>query len=230
MTPATGTALLLLALFVVPGFVALLLREQTYAIRGEDSPFERLLHALFFSAVIYGVVLGVAAILGLDNQDLVDFCLGRKPLSENLVAGFVVALVAPAALAQLGLRWRKSQRLRPGALKTVAIDPGHSVDSGWNQMFQGTGSAFVRVTLTDGRVVGGWYGQGSLAGYSEHKRDLYLVERWVLDGDLWFTGEKAEGTRGLWLPCDSIVSVEVYDDDWREAAIESDEGSDPNEA
>jgi hypothetical protein len=34
---------LVIAVFVLPGFVTLLLRERTYSVRGQDSPFERLL-------------------------------------------------------------------------------------------------------------------------------------------------------------------------------------------
>jgi hypothetical protein len=58
VAPQTGTALLILALFVLPGFVTLLIRERTYAVRGEDTPFKRLLNALYYSALIYAVALG----------------------------------------------------------------------------------------------------------------------------------------------------------------------------
>lgn len=34
MAPATGTALLILGAFVLPGFVTLLFRERTYAVPG----------------------------------------------------------------------------------------------------------------------------------------------------------------------------------------------------
>ena len=58
MAPETGTALLILAVFVLPGFVTLLLRERMFAVRGEDTPFERLLNALYYSALVYAVALG----------------------------------------------------------------------------------------------------------------------------------------------------------------------------
>jgi hypothetical protein len=41
----------------------------------------------------------------------------------------------------------------------------------------------VRATLTDTRVVGGYFGPGSLAGYSEQTPDLFIAERWILDED-----------------------------------------------
>ncbi len=62
MSLDTGTAILILGAFVLPGFIALILRERLYLVRGEDAPFERLLSALLDSAVIYGVLLVAATI------------------------------------------------------------------------------------------------------------------------------------------------------------------------
>jgi hypothetical protein len=221
MAPATGTALLLLAVFVVPGFVALLLSERAYAVRGPDSPFERLLHALFFSAAIYAAVLVVAAVLGLDKEDISDFYRGHKSLGASLAAGFVIAFAAPAVLALAGLRWHRSGRLRPAVLEKLGIEPGHNVDSGWNEAFSRAGTAMLRATLSDGRVVGGRYGPGSFAGYSQRKQDLFICERWMMDEDGWFV-EVARGTRGVWIPRESIVSLEFYDDDWEEGDADAD--------
>jgi Family of unknown function (DUF6338) len=68
----------------------------------------------------------------------------------------------------------------------------------------------LRVTLKDGRVVGGYFGDGSLAGYSEHAQDLYIAERWSISPENdWFT-EAARDTEGLWIARDEIVSIEFY--------------------
>jgi hypothetical protein len=53
VAPQTGTVILVLAAFVLPGFVTVLLRERTYRIRAGSDPFELLLTALSYSAVIY---------------------------------------------------------------------------------------------------------------------------------------------------------------------------------
>lgn len=47
MTSPTGTALLILAVFALPGFVYLLFRESMFAVQGEETTLERLLNALF---------------------------------------------------------------------------------------------------------------------------------------------------------------------------------------
>ncbi len=75
----------------------------------------------------------------------------------------------------------------------------------------------IRVTLHDGRVVGGYYGPGGLAGYSEHTQDLFIAERRSLDPDGWFV-EKAVGTQGVWVAHENIASVEFYERPETEAA------------
>ncbi len=209
MTPDTGTAILVLAVFVLPGFVTLLLRERLYVVKGEDTPFERLLQALFNSAIIYGVVIGVGAVFGLDKADLAEFYKGEKSLGADLLAAAVVFLILPFALAIIGSLWAASKKLRPKFLRLVGSSEAHNVLSGWNELFSQQGEAMVRVTLRDGRVVGGFYGQGSLAGYSQHTQDLYISQRWELDADSWFA-RAAPGSLGIWLPRESIVSLEVY--------------------
>jgi hypothetical protein len=208
MAPETGTALLIIVLFVLPGFVTLLIRERTHTIRGEDTPFERLLNALYYSALIYVIAVVIGLALGLDKSDLVAFYNGEKSLGEDLTLALLIALVLPAVLSELGLLWRKS-RLRPRVLRCLRISPAHTVSSAWNEAFGRGGTPMVRATLTDGRVVGGYFGFGSLAGYSEHTPDLFIVERWVLDGDGWFK-KPAEDTDGVWIGHESIASVEFY--------------------
>jgi hypothetical protein len=64
LTPSTGTAILVLGVFVLPGFVTSLLRERLFVIRREQDGFSRLLLALFYSALVYAVVFVVAAAAG----------------------------------------------------------------------------------------------------------------------------------------------------------------------
>jgi hypothetical protein len=209
VAPDTGTALIILAVFVLPGFITLLMRERSFAVKGEDTPFERLLNALFYSALVYALVLGVGVLVGLTKDDLTQFYEGRKDLEDLVAAAAIIGLVLPLAIAEFGGLWRKSRCVRPWFLRVLRISPAHNVQSGWNQLFSESGFAFIRATLSDGRVVGGYYGPGSFAGYSEHTQDLFISERWELDDDAWFT-ERAPATQGLWIPRESLVSLEVY--------------------
>lgn len=217
MTPAAGTALLLLAAFVLPGFVTLLVRERTYVIKGEDTPFERLLNALFYSAIIYAILgLGLAA-FAFDDRNISSLYAGHYVFGVYLLLGGLALFVLPLSIAEFGRRWQKSETLRPKFLEWAKIDPGHGVPAGWEQLFlespgaKGGRGLMLRVTLEDGRVVGGFFGGKSLAGYTVHRRDLFIEERWSFDDkEKWFK-EAIPANYGLWISESQIHSIEAYE-------------------
>lgn len=84
MTPKTGEAIIVLGLFVLPGFVTLMFRERLFTSRTPNGTLDRLLQALFYSALIYLIALGVAALCGLDSKDLVQFWNSPVP-SDSLI-------------------------------------------------------------------------------------------------------------------------------------------------
>lgn len=144
----------------------------------------------------------------LDVDDIAGFYRGQKSLGEYLLVAVLGLAVLPAAIAQIGVRWRNSGR-RAGALKWLGISSAHGVRSGWDEFFGSGRPALVRATLSDGRVVGGYFGDRSLAGYTQESQDLYLEERWELDEEGWFS-QPAPESLGVWLPEGSIASVELY--------------------
>jgi Family of unknown function (DUF6338) len=210
MAPATGTAILVLSAFVLPGFVALLIRERTYIIRGEDSTFERLLNALSLSAIVYAIATGSALIAGVDTHDISDLYHGRSELWQYALLGAGGLFVLPALVAEVGRRWNGSRRLRPSLLGRLGVAETHATPAGWEHFFLRGHAAMVRATLSDGRVVGGYFGEDSFAGYTAQTRDLFLEQRWVLDDDDWFD-RPAENSLGLWIDRDAIRSIEFYE-------------------
>ncbi len=210
MAPQTGTAILVLVVFVLPGFIALRHAEQTYRTRAEDSTLERILTALYFSVLSYVVVAAGAVFLcDADRGDVRQLWHGQKPLSTYL-ALTVAGILIPIAIAEFARRWTTTRRLRPWILKKLGISTVHKVPSGWEHFFERDRWAFVRATLKDGRVVGGFFGTSSFAGYTADTPDLYLEQRYQLDDKDWFKGP-APGTLGVYVRADEIVSVEFYE-------------------
>jgi hypothetical protein len=215
MAPETGTALLIIGVFVLPGFITLLFRERTYTVKGQETPFERLLSALYYSAIIFSLLGAGAVLVGIDRDQISDLYGGRYSLSTYLLLALVGLFLLPLAIAECGRRWQRSLKLRPWVLGRAKVDPGHGVPAAWEQLFleskgvkEGRG-LLLRVTLEDGRVVGGLFGRNSLASYTAHSRDLFIEERWMLNENHWFE-QPAPATRGLWIAAEQIRSVEVY--------------------
>ena len=68
-----------------------------------------------------------------------------------------------------------SKSIRPGVLRIVGSSETHNAASAWNQVFSRQGPCLVRVTLTDGRIVGGFFDERLHSG-SISSLDLYDVE------------------------------------------------------
>lgn len=209
MVVDTGTAILILGAFVLPGFITLILRERLYVVRGEDAPFERLLSALLYSAIIYGVLMVAAHGLGLQKSDLVEFQTGKKSLGDDLAAAAAILLLLPGLIAVSGSRWMTSRRLRPMALRLAGGPRSHGTTSAWNQLFSERDPCLVRASLADGRIVAGLYDYQGVAGYSEQVADLYLSQRWEVDKEGWFSAP-TDRTLGVWIASGSVVSLEIY--------------------
>jgi hypothetical protein len=111
-TPATGTAVLILVAFVVPGFVAVLLKERLYEVRGEESTFDRLLTTVYYSLLVYllpASAIGLLAAFGaVDWLDLEQFFRGDSPLWLTVLVGVAVLLVVPTLAALSAWAWMNS--------------------------------------------------------------------------------------------------------------------------
>lgn len=210
MPPETGRALLILVMFVLPGFVTLTVRERTHELRSEDSTFERLLQALYYSVLTYSLVACYAVVRGLDRSDLSRLLHGNAPLGETLATAVITILVVPVVLAYVSHLWADSGARR-SLLRRLNIREAHRIDSAWDYFFRKRCQAFIRVTLRDGGVIGGYYGSGSFAGYGKQSHDLYLEQQWSMTGDDVQALERpVPWSAGIWVPASEIILIEVY--------------------
>jgi Family of unknown function (DUF6338) len=209
MAPATGTALLILVAFVLPGFITLVARETTYVLREAVTPFERLLLSLTYSARIYGILLAAAFILKATPADIATLYRGEQPLGDYLLFGGAALVVLPLIISELGRRWGQSRDLRPTLIRTLGISETHATRSGWEHFFRDGVETLVRVTLDDERVVAGYFGRNSLAACPGTTQDIFLERRWELDQRGWFR-HPTPSSMGVWISCQHIVSVEMY--------------------
>lgn len=209
MPTDTGTALLILVVFVLPGFVTLLVKERTHEIARPQSQFERLLSALYYSLLIYVPLALVAALLGWGVNDVEALYVGDKGLAAFAGALALTGLLLPSAIAYWGHRWLRSERRR-STLRALSIPESHRIPTAWDHVFEAGRDSFLRVTLRDGEVVGGYFGPESFAAYGPHGRDLYIEKMWKVDPEGLTLTRAVEGSAGLWLSGADIAMVELY--------------------
>jgi hypothetical protein len=213
VTPATGNAVLILAVFVLPGFVAVLLKERIYEVRGEESTFDRLLTTVYYSLLVYLPVLlaaGVLSAVGVVHQDdVVDFAHGRSAIWLTGLIALAVLLVLPAASALAAAAWVRSDK-RLAWQKRLGIKHVHRVPTSWDFAFDPEDDLLLVVTLRDGSRIAGYYGRRSHSGYGTRTRDLFLEERWEFDEEGAALSGPAPRSVGVWIGADDIVAVEHY--------------------
>jgi membrane protein implicated in regulation of membrane protease activity len=214
VAPQTGTAILVLAAFVLPGFVTVLLRERTYHARAGRDPFELLLTALAYSAVIYLAAALTVVLVGIPTdvgaRQVAALYRGQATLAGYTGLATAGLVVGPGMVAIAGKAWSDSEAKRRWTAR-LRLNPQHATRSAWEYWFSQRRSCLIRATLEDGRVVGGVLGEHSMAGRGADHRDIFLEERWEVGANGWFTGERATGTRGLYLAASAITSLEMYE-------------------
>jgi hypothetical protein len=208
--PATGTAILILVGFVLPGFVAVLLKERLYEVRGEESTFDRLLTTVYYSVLVFLLpalgVLALSAFGVLDRADLEHLASGRSPLWLSALIGMAMLLVLPALAALGAWRWMGSAARRRVYRLSDRLNVQHRTPTSWDFAFD-HGSE-----LKDGSRLAGYYGRRSHSGYGTRTRDLFLEELWdVAADDGSISPPPAERhSVGIWIDAHEIRLVEQY--------------------
>jgi hypothetical protein len=212
MPPATGTALILLVAFVLPGFVTVLFQARTFNSTDDPTPLDRLLRVLYYSVWCYLVLSVVALKYDIDRQYVESLYERHKDHPAELVWRGALVVLAPATVVWLAtLVWQESGA-NNWVLGKLRLNARHQQPTGWDFWFRKKFKVHVRVVYADGRSVWGYYGEHSFASYAKDGRDLYLeyVFDEERDDDPWF-GHWHPGNRGAWVRADDAVCIEFYD-------------------
>lgn len=215
-TPATGTALLILVGFVLPGFVAVLLKERLYEVRGEESTFDRLLTTVYYSLLVYLLpamtVVGLSATGALERAHLDRFLRGDSPLWLTGLVAVTILLILPVIAAVAAWAWMSSGARRRAYSLSDRLKPEHRTQTSWDFAFNHEQDLLLVVELKDGNRVAGYYGKRSHSGYGTRTRDLFLEERWdISDDDGSVSRPPAERhSVGIWIGADEIRLVDHY--------------------
>lgn len=214
--PATGTALLILVGFVLPGFVAVLLKERLYEVRGEESTFDRLLTTVYYSLLVYLLptltVVLLASLGAVDRSDLERFGEGRAPLWLTGLVVIVVLLVLPMLAACSAWRWMNSSWRRRLLATSDLLNAEHRTPTSWDFAFNHEQDLLLVVQLKDGSRTAGYYGKRSHSGFGSATRDLFLEERWDIapdDGSISRPPAERHNV-GIWIGAEEIRLIEHY--------------------
>jgi hypothetical protein len=218
--PATGTALVLLVAFVLPGFITVLFQERTFKRTDDPTPLDRLLRVLYYSVWCYLVLSVVALKFGIDRPFVESLYDRHSDDPAELVWRGALAVLGPATAVWFStLLWHETGA-SDHLLVRLHLNVRHQQPTAWDFWFGKKFKTHVRVVYSDGHSVWGYYGGASFASYAKDGRDLYLEYIFPEEaGDPpWFGAWRAEN-RGGWVRVDDAVCIEFYDADHDQASI-----------
>jgi hypothetical protein len=221
VTPATGTALIVLVAFVLPGFVVVLFQERTFKQAEELTPFDRLLRTVYYSVWCYLLLAVVALVFGVDRASIERLYHHYRADPAQLVWRGALAVMAPAFAVWLWTLLLHESGASRRAMERAHLNARHQEPTAWDHWFRSGLKSHLRVVYRDGLSVWGYYGEDSFASYAKDGRDLFLEhiyrERTISDDSdsedapgPWF-GTAHESNRGGWVSLEDAVCVEVYD-------------------
>lgn len=212
--PSSVTQLLVTLVLVVPGFVYQAVRIRIVGRRPGDTDLPtRVMRAIVIStlfALCYLVILG---------PEITTAAQAQAQLAEHprrfALLGLVAAFVLPTTSAvllnrnQIDLKLTIPFVLHP--IKTLRAEEWTRYDprpSAWDVAFEGAAVGFVRVRMSDGTWVAGYYGPNSYASSHPDPRNLYLEMAYEVDnkGEI---GKPITGTAGVVIDCTDAVVVEL---------------------
>jgi hypothetical protein len=207
--PSTTTQLLILLLFVVPGFVYQGVRVNLRGRRPTDVDLStRLVGAIVWSA-IFGLVY-----LIIGGRTLVDAAGGTGTLIQHprpgaaigLFGGFVLpALLALFRLSDDNTAWFREAKLSRWFTSRLSYDP---TPTAWDKAFQDRTPCFVRILTAQEKWIAGYYGENSYSSSFPEKHQLYLEYCYAVDEE-GRIGDAIPDSGGVIVACDSAISIEL---------------------
>ncbi|MFB5150678.1 MULTISPECIES: DUF6338 family protein [Burkholderia] len=191
MDITTPDKLLLVVLFVIPGFVAM----KTYAILTSGPRLDAskaMIDAVAFSCCNYAVF--ALPIYGMYRGAWAT----RHAVAYAVVWGCIL-LIGPV-LCALGIFVLRRA-------KWLARWLPHPVDRAWDYVFGQREPFYLIITLTSGKRIGAAYGSNSFASSYPADPEIYVEEAWDVDDAEGFVRRHVQ-TRGLLIAGSAIESIE----------------------
>ncbi len=160
--PTSVQAVIVVALFLMPGFIARSVLSSVYP-TSEPSESRLALTAITLSCVNYGIW---SWLLVLSWQ--------RDWYKSNGFLVFLAVLILFLSPVVGTLAFVKLTQTNAGRRARETFGIRHPTPKAWDYFFGKGAACWVIATLKSGRVIGGYYGTESFASSFPHEEDLYL--------------------------------------------------------
>jgi len=184
--------LFLFIMFVVPGFIALKAYELFFPNVSKDSS-KQIIDAVTYSCINYALMFFF--IQAVESG-------GYRASNPTLysIFYFFLLFISPICLVLIWKKVRSSSWAQDNA--------PHPTEKPWDFVFSQRNSYWVKVTMKNGDLIGGWYSINSFASSAPAPEQIYLEQTWVLDGNGDFERVK-NNTAGVIILSSEISHIEL---------------------
>lgn len=185
--------------FIVPGFV-LYSVYSSFVPQKTEIQFS-VLRFLFFSCINYAVWSWLIYIIVVSDYSTFH------PVRTAVIWGIII-LISPILLGILAGYFNKKEYIRK-ALQRIGLNPVHVIPTGWDyKLSKLVGNSWILVTLKNGDVVAGLFGQKSFASSDSTDRDIYLEKVYkIVDDGPW---EPVTNSDGILIRGEEIKHLEFW--------------------
>lgn len=178
-------------LFILPGFISVKTYHLLYPSSAKDAK-DLIIDTLVYSCINYGI-------LGLPIYYIYNNFITTFSIFDIYIALVFIFALFPVIWVLLWKKIRESNLLQ-------CITP-HPTALPWDYIFRKRECYWVTITLKNGKLIGGLYGENSFASNSPLAPEIYLEEKWILDDSGDFE-RKVNNTSGIWIKNDEISHIE----------------------
>jgi hypothetical protein len=160
--------------FVVPGMVIVFVRAQFLTGRMKTLS-ESVVSYIALTVLYYGLA-----------APFVEYVLTFEEPGRTKIAAWLALIIVMPAIVGLILGVLTQNDVFRRLLQWLRINLVHVTPTAWDYAFARLrGDHFVMVTLSDGSIISGVYGNHSFASSDPTERDLFLQEIYDVDGGSW---------------------------------------------
>ena len=207
MPPTTGVALLIIVLFVIPGF----LTDSVYGFstaRAKREVPDAFLSYIFWSLVNAAPILAMLLLL-LPDVLRVGWRQYLITNSRLVAAATILSLfVLPVLIALIAVKLSQRNNVRRFMLRAFGLRLGQPPKA-WDKVFAANVPFQALITLTDGTRIGGGWGEDSFASAFPADEDLFLEVEFTVDPDGRLLSP-VERSGGVLLKHSEIRSIQIY--------------------
>ncbi len=183
--------LLLFLIFIIPGFISLKTYELLIPNTEKDSS-KQIIDAIAYSCINYAFLL--MPIIYIEKSSASN----TSPILYYVFYLFVFFII-PIILVIIWKWIREGEKFQ-----TIAQ---HPISKPWDYIFSQNKYYWIKIILTDGKIIGGKYAGKSFTSSSPAEEQIYLEESWIINDKGGFDRAKID-TEGIMVMQNQISHIE----------------------